>query len=83
MNTAARVRKIIADCIVPAPASAVVDAACLGSDLGADSLDQVDILNALEYEFGAAIPDQDAERWHRVADVVRYCEERFGPGDVA
>ena len=43
-------------------------------DLGADSLDQVELVMALEEEFGADIPDEDAEKLTTVGDAIRYVE---------
>ncbi|MFA6568496.1 MAG: acyl carrier protein [Victivallales bacterium] len=43
-------------------------------DLGADSLDQVELVMALEEEFGADIPDEDAEKLTTVGDAIRYIE---------
>ena len=44
-------------------------------DLGADSLDTVELVMALEEEFGHDIPDEDAEKLHSVGDVTKYIEE--------
>ena len=44
-------------------------------DLGADSLDTVELVMALEEEFGSEIPDEEAEKLIRVGDVIRYIEE--------
>jgi len=43
-------------------------------DLGADSLDQVELVMALEEEFGADIPDEDAEKLTTVGDAIKYVE---------
>ncbi len=45
-------------------------------DLGADSLDTVELVMAFEEEFGAEIPDEDAEKLQTVGDVVKYIEDR-------
>ncbi len=45
-------------------------------DLGADSLDQVELIMAFEEEFDLEIPDEDAERITTVADAVTYIEEK-------
>ncbi len=45
-------------------------------DLGADSLDQVELVMALEEEFGSDIPDEDAEKLTTVGDAVKYIEEK-------
>jgi len=47
-------------------------------DLGADSLDTVELVMALEEEFGIEIPDEDAEKITTVGDAVRYIEEKAG-----
>jgi len=44
-------------------------------DLGADSLDTVELVMALEEEFGNEIPDEEAEKLQSVGDVVKYIEE--------
>lgn len=46
-------------------------------DLGADSLDAVDMLMSLEDEFDVEIPDEEIENIHTVGDVVTYIEERL------
>ena len=45
-------------------------------DLGADSLDQVELIMALEEEFGADIPDEDAEKLQTVGDAISYVEAK-------
>ena len=47
----------------------------LMKDLSADSLDAVEIIMGLEEEFGIEIPDEDAENFQTVADLVKYVEE--------
>ncbi len=44
-------------------------------DLGADSLDIVELVMALEEEFGQEIPDEEAEKLQNVGDVIKYIEE--------
>jgi acyl carrier protein len=44
-------------------------------DLGADSLDTVELVMAFEEEFGNDIPDEDAEKMSTVGDAIRYLEE--------
>jgi len=53
------------------PNSAFVD------DLGADSLDVVELVMALEEEFNLEIPDEDAERISTVSEAVSYIEEKL------
>ena len=45
-------------------------------DLGADSLDTVELVMALEEEFGQEIPDEEAEKLQSVGDVIKFVEER-------
>lgn len=45
-------------------------------DLGADSLDVVELVMAFEEEFDLQIPDEDAEKIQTVSDVVAYIKER-------
>ncbi|MBK1832320.1 acyl carrier protein [Verrucomicrobiaceae bacterium R5-34] len=44
-------------------------------DLGADSLDTVELVMAFEEEFGIEVPDEDAEKLQSVGDVVTYVEK--------
>ena len=53
----------------------VTEDASFVDDLGADSLDQVELVMALEEEFGIEIPDEDAERITRVKEAVSYIQE--------
>jgi acyl carrier protein len=46
-------------------------------DLGADSLDTVELVMALEEEFGAEIPDSDAEKIATVHDAISYVEKKI------
>ncbi|WAM30883.1 acyl carrier protein [Caldicellulosiruptor naganoensis] len=69
-----KVRKIIADKLdievdKITPESSFLD------DLGADSLDIVELIMELEEEFNIEIPDEDAEKIRTVADAVKYIEE--------
>ena len=47
-------------------------------DLGADSVDSIELVMALEEEFGIEIPDEDAEELHTVSDVVSYIGKKIG-----
>lgn len=56
----------------------VVEDAKFVEDLGADSLDTVELVMALEEEFGAEIPDEEAEKLTTVGDAVKYIESTKG-----
>ncbi len=56
-------------------ADQVVNAASFVDDLGADSLDTVELVMAFEEEFGLDIPDEDAEKMVSVTDAMKYIEE--------
>ena len=54
----------------------VTDTASFVDDLGADSLDTVELVMALEEEFGIEIPDEDAEKMTNVGEAIRYIEAK-------
>ena len=54
----------------------VTDTASFVDDLGADSLDTVELVMALEEEFGIEIPDEEAEKMTSVGEAIRYVEAR-------
>lgn len=56
--------------------SSVVENASFIDDLGADSLDTVEIVMDFEEKFGVEIPDEDAEKIRTVGDAIRYIEEK-------
>ena len=66
-----RVRAIIAEQL-GVKLEEVTDAASFIEDLGADSLDTVELVMALEEEFGIEIPDEDAEKMANVGDAIKY-----------
>ncbi len=68
-----RVRKIIAEQLDVKPEQITPEAKFI-EDLGADSLDTVELVMAVEEEFGQQIPDTDAEQLQTVGDVVKYIE---------
>ena len=53
----------------------VTEAASFTTDLGADSLDTVDLIMEFEKEFGISIPDDKAEKIGTVGDAISYIEE--------
>jgi acyl carrier protein len=72
-----KVKQIIADQL-GVKKEEVVENAKFVDDLGADSLDTVELVMALEEEFGIEIPDEDAEKLATVGDALRYIEEKSG-----
>lgn len=54
----------------------VSDSASFIDDLGADSLDTVELVMALEEKFGIEIPDEDAEKMTTVGEAIKYLEEK-------
>ena len=69
-----RIRTLIATELGVKPEQITPEAKFI-EDLGADSLDTVELVMALEEEFGNAIPDEDAEKLISVGDVIRFIEE--------
>ncbi len=70
-----RVRAIIAEQL-GVKLEEVTDSASFIEDLGADSLDTVELVMALEEEFGVEIPDEDAEKMVTVGDAIKYIEQK-------
>ncbi len=56
----------------------VTDDASFMEDLGADSLDTVELVMAFEKEFDVDIPDEDAEKIRTVGDALKYLDEKAG-----
>ena len=76
MDTRSRITKIIKEQL-GVEASEVKPEASFVDDLGADSLDTVEILMAIEEEFGIEIPDEDAENAKTVEDVISYINKHL------
>ncbi len=72
---ASRVREIIAQ-ELGVEHDKVTDDANFVEDLGADSLDTVELVMAFEEEFGIEIPDEDAEQMQTVGQAIKYLEEK-------
>lgn len=75
-STAERVKDIIVKQLGVKPEE-VTDDASFTDDLGADSLDLVEVVMALEEEFGAQIPDEDAEKIKTVGDAIKYIDSKL------
>jgi acyl carrier protein len=73
-DTAERVKKIVVEHL-GVDADKVTEAASFIDDLGADSLDTVELVMAFEEEFGVEIPDDAAETILTVGDAVKYIEK--------
>lgn len=57
--------------------SQITDEANFTKDLGADSLDTVELIMEFEKQFGVSIEDSDAEKIQTVGDVIKYLEEKL------
>ncbi len=75
MAAAEKVKSIIAEQLGVKQEEVTPEASFI-DDLGADSLDTVELVMALEEEFGVEIPDEDAEKITTVGDAVKYIEEK-------
>ncbi|MCV0397727.1 MAG: acyl carrier protein [Rhizobiaceae bacterium] len=73
-DTAERVKKIVVEHL-GVDADKVTEGASFIDDLGADSLDTVELVMAFEEEFGVEIPDDAAETILTVGDAVKYIEK--------
>ncbi len=73
-NIADKVRDIIVEQLGVNPEQVTPEAKFI-EDLGADSLDTVELVMAFEEEFGIDVPDEEAEKLLTVGDVIRYVEE--------
>lgn len=74
MNLEEKVRKIIADTLSKTEAEIKLESS-LTEDLGADSLEIVELAMAMEEEFSIEIPDEDIEKISTVKDIIDYINE--------
>lgn len=75
MDVEAKVKEIIIDKL-GVEESQINNAASFTNDLGADSLDIVELVMEFENQFGISIPDEDAEKISTVGDAVKYLSEK-------
>lgn len=71
-----KVRDIIAEQL-DVEAEGITMETSMMKDLEADSLDAVEIMMALEDEFGVSIPDEDAENFKNIGDIVNYLQDKI------
>jgi acyl carrier protein len=74
-ETLERVKKVIVEQL-SVEESEVTAEASFTADLGADSLDTVELVMAFEEEFGVEIPDEEAEKIQKVQDAVNFIESQ-------
>ena len=75
MDLQDKVKSIICDQLA-VEAEKVTDTASFIDDLGADSLDIVELVMTMEEEFELDIPDDDAEKMRTVGDVIKYIKDK-------
>jgi acyl carrier protein len=75
-NAEAKVKEIIINELGVDPEKVTAEASFV-EDLGADSLDTVELVMAFEEEFGVDIPDEDAEQMRTVGDAINYLVEHM------
>ena len=73
MSTLDKVKKVVVNQL-SVEESLVTPEASFAGDLGADSLDIVELVMALEEEFGCEIPEEDAEKIQTVQDAINYID---------
>ncbi len=77
MSTFDRVKKVVVEQL-DVSEDEVTPSASFVEDLGADSLDVVELVMGLEEEFDIEIPDEDAEKIATVQDAISYIESKSG-----
>ena len=75
MSTFDRVKKVVVEKLEVSEDEVTLEAAFI-DDLGADSLDMVELVMGIETECGVDIPDEDAEKIVKVQDAVSYIDSK-------
>lgn len=70
-----KIKEIIAEQLGIDNVDKITPSTSLMNDLEADSLDAVEVIMALEDEFGIEIPDEEAENFKTIGDIAKYIEE--------
>ena len=76
MDIFEKVKDLIADQLDVDDKDNITEASSITDDLGADSLDVVDLVMALEDEFSVEIPEDQVENIKTVGDIVKYIEDK-------
>ena len=76
MDIFEKVKDLIADQLDVDDKESITEASSITDDLGADSLDVVDLVMALEDEFSVEIPEDQVENIKTVGDIVKYIEDK-------
>jgi len=77
MDLEKKVKEIIMDKL-GVDENQITPEASFTNDLGADSLDTVELIMGFEEEFGVSIPDEDAEKISTVGDAINYLKDKVG-----
>ncbi len=77
MDLEKKVKEIIMDKL-GVDESQITPEASFTNDLGADSLDTVELIMGFEEEFSVSIPDEDAEKISTVGDAINYLKDKVG-----
>lgn len=76
MDIFEKVKDLIADQLDVADKDSITEGSSITDDLGADSLDVVDLVMALEDEFSVEIPEDEVENIKTVGDIIKYIEDK-------
>jgi acyl carrier protein len=81
MSVEEKIKEIICEQLEVSEEDVVLEASFV-DDLGADSLDQVELIMAMEEEFGISISDEEAEKIATVRDAIEYIKENKGSATI-